>query len=174
MVEVREYRLYVKVRPTEDRGRISEALKAAFPDMVEEVDGGSPDGVVGSPDGMEDAEDTDAVNISGGGKDITAFRELIRRSRIADAAGAHILSGGEMPAHNISGGEPPAEDDIGGGDEPSGPWTTTFFINKQALMMGKVHTGDGTGAMGDVRVTLVFERLPTHGALVDWLSKEDG
>jgi len=126
------------VRPTEDGGRVGAALRDLFP-------------------GLRWTSTADGV--TGRGTDDAGFRSAVKRAAIADAVAAHMGRPGPEPCDE-PGGEGPA------GDE--GPWAAVLHLNKQAVMMGRLHLGGCGPALGDVEVRLEFRSRPDRAGLVSW------
>jgi len=164
-------RVRVEVRPTEDRDRLQSALAVIFPDIALE-DGGEPAGTPLDVGGGLDGTPLDAGGGLGGtAVDAGGFRAGVLQARIADAVAAHMLErGGWGGGPRRNGGPGGAKDGPGAreGAVEDGPWSTRFFINKQAMVMGKLHLGDGGAAMGDVEVRMEFESRPSREALLRW------
>ncbi len=126
------------MRPTEDGGRIGAALRDLFPGLR----------WTGTADG-----------VTGRGTDGAGFRSAVKHAAIADAVAAHMGSPGPEPC-----GEPGGE----GPEGDEGPWAAVLRLNKQAVMMGRLHLGECGPALGDVEVRLEFRSRPDRAGLVRW------
>jgi predicted RNA binding protein with dsRBD fold (UPF0201 family) len=125
--------------PTEDGERLAEALSVLFPGL---------------------RWDLSADAVTGRGTDGTGFRSAVKRAVIADAVAAHMGAPGPGSCDMTAG-------DGGTGDD-EGPWRAVLRLNRQAVMMGRLHTGDCGTALGDVEVRLEFRTRPDRTGLVRW------
>ena len=107
-----EIRLSARCFPTEDRGKIVEAIIRLFPDA--EIDGDD--------------------SIVARSASVDAFRDILRRYRIRDAARAVIRRGQKGNS-------------------------TSFLLNKQVAAIGKVSFSEENNPLGDIEVTIVSDNI---------------
>ena len=117
--------------------------------MIVAVEGLFPGiGLVEYP-GPRDGHTVLTGSVTGAGAVVVAFRNGVRRSAIADAVATHMT---------------------GSGVTTDDGWKTTFHLSKQAAMVGKLHLGDDSGSLRDIRVCMEFGSEPGRPALVEWFN----